>query len=385
MEESTPQTTYPFQTLNQPLNKSGNKSSIVFNILKILGIIAVLGLLTGVGLLYARVYDPLWNPFRPEPKEVFERMTEKMKEIKSYHIDIDAEMIVKNKSEFNINGKIKSDIDINDPKNPKTSGNTNLNFIMEGMQFSSDLENIGIGKTFFIKFITIPALPMFQPIFQIMGIDLNELKNQWVKIDDKTNDEISKKLLGKKHKKYKKQQTENEKQEKKIIEEFKKIIENKKFYLIKKELPDEEIGQTKVYHYIVSLNKEEIKTIVPDLINTLIKFSGETNFSATQKEESLKEFDEFFERIGELQGELWIGKKDNLLYRFKGEKNFDLSQFEDNEKGTILIRIKIDGSKFNQPIKIEAPENYKNLEDIFSLPQFMIPQSLKLKTNQPVF
>jgi hypothetical protein len=41
-----------------------------------------------------------------------------------------------------------------------------------------------------------------------------------------------------------------------MAEKLKALFLDKKFYFPKKELPDEKIGNQKVYHYLVAINKE---------------------------------------------------------------------------------------------------------------------------------
>lgn len=451
------------------------------NLVKIImGVVTLVFLGVGIALA-ARIWDPLWNPFRPSPEKVISKMTEKMKEVKTLRTDLNAELDIKNELEFNLKGKFWADADNNDPKNIKSAGGADINFAMEGMQFSLGLETKQIGETSYFKLTTIPATPLIENFLTMVGIDLKELKNQWIKSDK----ESLKELLGEEY--YEglmKEQEEEEKKQEVMIEEFKKIIENKKFYSVKEELPDEKIGDKKTYHYTVSLDKEEIKKIIPELLNItdiseslsaararakeariiadmmqmrsgaeiiysdeggyhkvncdysgkwvymselckdIAEYAGnkpvifavnqeycaftplpvkgyyycidselnavttninpqgtgycngktfvcpaeveilEEDYKKAADEELSKDIDKFFEKVGELSGELWIGKKDYLLYRFRGEKTFDLSQFKEGEKGTILIKLDIDLSKFNQPVKIEVPGEYKNLEEI---------------------
>ncbi len=81
------------------------------------------------------------------------------------------------------------------------------------------------------------------------------------------------------------------------------------------------------------------------------------------------EIDNFFEKVGEVTGEVWIGKRDKFLYKFSGEKNLDLSQFTEEKKGTVIGKLNIDFSNFNQPITVEPPQEFKSIEEIFKLPK----------------
>lgn len=330
----------------------------------VLGLIVILVVGTGV-LLGTRIWDPLWNPFRPEPERVIDKMGEKMKEVKTLHTDLNLEFDIKNESEFNIKSKIWADADNSDPKNLKSASGIDVNLAMEGIQLS--LETKQIGEIFYMKLTKVPVFPLIDLFLTVMGIDLNELKNQWIKFDKESFNQL---LGGEYYEELTKEQKEEEKKRETMIEEFKKIIENKKLYLVKKELPDEKIDDKKVYHYVVVLNNEEIKKIIPELFKTNVEIFGESD-SIGIEEEFLKEMDEFFEKIGEITVEIWIGKKDNYLYKVKIDKEIDVSKFEEKSKGKATIKFDIELSNFNQPATIEAPENFIGIEEIItSLPLF---------------
>jgi len=308
----------------------------------------VLSSLVGTGgLLYTRIWDPMWNPFRPSPETVIIRMAERMEGLKTSHLDIDLEIETKNKEEFKISLTSHLDSDTTDPENPKGVGDFEIVFELEGMQFSFGAEIVALDKDFYLKPTTIPALPFLAPFFEMMGIDLNQLKGQWIRFE-----------------------TEAEKEEEKeMLEELKLLLKDKKLYSVKKELTDEKIGEKKVYHYLVALNKEEIKKVVPEILEIIEKYGLEKEkIPEVELREFFKEFDEFLGRISEIEAEIWIGKKDYLLYRLKGEKEVDLSKF--NEKGKVIVRMEMNFSKFDEPVKIEKPKDSKTLEEIFKLPEF---------------
>jgi hypothetical protein len=78
------------------------------------GIIILAG---GIGtLFYLRIFDPLWNPFRPEPEEVILKMEKKMKDLKTWHSDLKGELKIENKKEFIISLENFNDFDNTDPQ-----------------------------------------------------------------------------------------------------------------------------------------------------------------------------------------------------------------------------------------------------------------------------
>lgn len=337
----TPPPSYYSEIPGQP-KKSLTK--VIFSI--IFGIIVIILLGTGIALA-TRIWDPLWNPFRPAPEKVIEKMSQKMNEVKTIHYEgkIDFETKKEDEKEsFKMAMDFRNDSDKTDSKNLKTTGDFNLTITFTGMQISLAGETITIGDTSYIKFTTIPTLPFLG----MANIDLSRIKDQWIKYEEETTSEIK------------------EKQEE-IRNKIEALFKDKKIFVVKKEFPDEKIRNLKTYHYLVALNKEEIKKILPELFKIMKDFLGpEELLNLGKIEESLSKIEEFFEKIGEITGEVWIGKKDNYLYKIKGEKEINMSQFEKTAKGAIMIKVDMDFSNFDQPVKIEAPKEYKNFNEIFA-------------------
>lgn len=360
----------PIEEKIQTLVERPRKKSRLIKI--IAGIIILIAVGVGVSL-YTRAWDPIWNPFRPSPEEVINSMAAKMGNLKTVHskakIDITAKEDIK--EVFRLSMDFDSDSDSTDSQNPKSAGNFYMNLAFEGMEFSLAGQGKTIGEDSYLKLTTIPALPMLEPFFQMIGFDIASFKNQWIKIN---SGELIKELMEifgvfitpemeGEMQKQKEQQAE-------MIQKVQALLKDKKLYIVKREFPDKEIRGVKTYHYLVALNEEEIKKIIPELYKILIetiKFGPsptEEEWQEFQKELSSK-IDEFFAKIGDITAELWIGKKDSLLYKIKGEKEIDLSKFAKSAKGKVIVKFDIDFSNFNQPVKIEAPGEYKTLEEIF--------------------
>jgi len=88
--------------------------------------IAVIIILAGIGVvfaLYTKMWNPIWNPFRPKPEVVLSEMVLKMKELKSFHVDGDFSI-----SEYGetIDSEISLDIDRNSKDNPKIKGEVEI-------------------------------------------------------------------------------------------------------------------------------------------------------------------------------------------------------------------------------------------------------------------
>jgi hypothetical protein len=349
-------------------------------ILKIILGLVVIGIFGFFIALYTRAFDPLWNPFRPEPEKVIEEMSKKMTEVKTLHSETKFDFLTKEdaKETFKMTMEFWSDSDTTEKENQKSAGSFSITLAIEGMQFLLAGENKTIGKDSYLKLTTLPASPFLEAYSRQIGIDLSQLKNQWIKIDEESIKNLLKSLGMEAE-----MEKETETKQKEMVAKFQEILKNRKFYLVKKEFPDEEIGNQKVYHYLVTLNKEEIKKIIPEFLKAMIDmgFFPQPPTEAEWQEferEFPKKFDEFFAKIGDIEGEIWISKKDLYLYKVKGEKEIDLQKFEKGTKGKIMAKLDINFSNFNQPIKIEAPKEYKSLEEILK------PQIEELPSMKPV-
>lgn len=344
-------------------NNSGGGISMKF----IIGAIAVV-IIGAAASLALGIWDPVWNPFRLSPEEVIERAISRMTEkAETWHSEAKFDFSAKEgeTEKIKLSAAMTGDSDFSDAENLKSDGNFDATAEIKGMQFRLAGENKVIGKTSYFKLNVFPSLPMLEPLFQLMGFNIAGLKSQWIKMDE----ENTKNLLNSLGLPFTPESEEDKIKEKEIVEKFQAILKDKKLYLVKKEFPNEKIGDEKVYHYAVILDKEEIKELFPELLKTLIETTQsdslpeEIDWQEFQDESSAK-LDEFFQKTGDFEAEIWIGKKDFYLYKVKMEKEF--GWLENETKMTMAIGFDVAFSNFNQPLKIEAPKDYKILEELFT-------------------
>lgn len=355
--------------------KKKNKVAII--IIAIL-IILIAGILIA---LATKMWDPLWNPFRPAAEKVVDNAFLKMEKVKTVHSD--AKMTIKatqgTSEPVTISINFDGDSDVTDEKNPKTSTNFSLGMRAEGMQFSLGGEAVAIGDVSYFKITTIPSIPGMDDALKQMGINLSDFKNQWIKIDPESINNLLKEELsnnlppGESIDDMLNKSTESQKE---LQEKIKKMVEGKRFYLVKKEWPDEKIQDETAYRYTLALNKKELKSMIPDFViiyfdviksilpEGTIQASDEYQLKKQATEELNKAFDEFFAKVGDIEGDVWIGKKDSLLYRAKIEKSIDLNRIDQYAKGKMNFDLEFNFSSFDKPVKIEAPANFKTLEQI---------------------
>ena len=375
---------------------SKKKNKVVIIIVAIL-IILIVGAIVA---LATKIWDPLWNPFRPEAEKVVDNALLKMKKIKTAHSDakMTIEVTEGTSEPFSISMDFSGVSDVRDEKNPKTSTNFTFGIGTEGMQFSLGGEAVAIGDVSYFKITTIPSIPGMDDALKQMGINLSDFKNQWIKVDPESINNLLKEALANNlppGESIDDMLNKSSESQKELQEKIKKMVEGKRFYLVKKEWPDEKIQDKMAYRYTLTLNKSELKSMIPDFVilyfdvmkNILpegtIQAGDEYQFKKQMTEELNKAFDEFFKKVGDIDGDVWIGKKDSLLYRAKIEKSVDLSKIDQYAKGKMNFDLEFNFSDFDKPVEIEAPANFKTLEQVLKplLDQIIKEQSYRAVTN----
>lgn len=349
----------------------------MLRLIKILILIGVLVVVVGGGVSLALIKG--WSPFGIPPQQILAESMDKMWTLERWRIKGNGKLEVKGKGEEETQGfqaslDFSSDVNITDLKNPKQSSKVNLTLGAEGMEFSLAGEVRVFGSDFYLKITRFPSLPF-------LGLPLENFKNQWIEFNREKLMEIS----GKKAEmpEVKEEMTEE------IAQEIKSLLKGREILKIKNNLGKEELDGIQTYHYLNTLNREELKTLIPEFFQRMKKFIPQEDKSSYEEDlqKFLKDFpqkfDEFYDKIGEINLELWIGN-DRWLRRIKIEKEIDLSHLMAREFQTPLaagetqqvetpsepeelkaiISIDLKFSDFNQKIEIERPQEFKSIEEI---------------------
>ena len=278
---------------------------------KIIILASIFGVFGLFGFLYTQIWDPLWNPFRPGPEIVLAEMSANLSKVKTLRTQADFEIDGRDKTDaflFTISGDIEANIDNTDFESFKTAANFDIVFSAEEMEFSLTGETRTIGDISYFKLTAIPSLPFLEPMFAAHGIDLKEFKNQWIKVDKENIEKIT-------GKKYAETEKENQKE---IIKEITGLLQGKTFFKVEEEFADAEFEGKIFYHYLISLDKDIVQNIMPEIIDAIT-------------------------------AEIWINKKDHLPYKIEVAQE---------------IEVNVNLSNFNQPVKIEPPESFKTLDEL---------------------
>ena len=358
------------------------------------GIVVVAGIVS----LYTQVWNPSWNPF-VNPDEVLSEALEKMVDLKTYSQKAEISGSASgfeglDNISFSFSIKTDTDVDLTLPENPKSSGDLQMDISFAGIPEQQLTPQITpfvtggkltlfleaqmkqIGEESYFKMKTIPFYPFLNMQFALLGINLSEIKDNWIKIDP----EAISQWTGVKYEGIDQEQT------KKLQEDFKNILKEKKLMTIKKVLKNEKIDDVMCYHYLLSVEQNELKEVILETFNMFSKeyLAAEITPPEEALEEFYKEFDKMWEKLGGIEFEIWIGKKDKFIRLINLEKEIDLEKFAGEDKkisGKVNIKLTIGYSNLNQAILITAPLEYKNLEKILEpllmkLMEFQTMQSI---------
>lgn|GEM_PF-2401739 len=363
------------------------------------------------GLLYVQIWNPSWNPFRPIPSVVLAKMALKMKGLETFHVEgeIRAENIKKTSYEYKpyelgINERISSnesednfkislDINRNDPENQES------HLIAEGESYSNSQygnSSSSYGASGKIELKKIDDLIYFILINngdKKLTEETEVFLDRWIKVNQEDIGKVTSLFLEETAGRIKVNLTKEKQEE--LIKALVKLSVGRDLFEAKEELPDEKIDGQISYHYSLILNKRETKRLISDMVLEIAKFiSDSVSISESTSSEYFQEsylgyfpmmvaglnmeiqdkISEFFDQMKGINIEVWIGQKDGYLSRIKFEREVDLvNYFEEkrsqysNEKileAKRLFLIDVNFSEFNQPIKIDPPEKFEDLERI---------------------
>jgi len=335
------------------------------------GVVLIAGIISS---LYTQVWNPCWNPFI-NPDKVLKEALGKMADLKTFSQQ--SQVTIKGDPDsMSFLTKTNVDYDLTQSENPKVSGDFKIEFstkipeeeltpqitpFVTGGKLTLFLEGEGkqINKESYLKIKTIPFYTLLKMQMSIIGINLADVKDNWIRIVPEAISQWT-------GVEYKGLETEKTKE---LQERIKKSLKEKKILSVKNVFKDEKIDNVMCYHYLVSVNPEELKGTILEIWEDLLKD---------------EKFDEVWEKLEGIEFEIFIGKENKFIKKLFLEKEIVLQEFaSENEEipGKASIELIIINSNFNQPISISVPIEYKDLQEILGpilmkLMQFQAIQSI---------
>lgn len=291
-------------------------------IIKIVAGVIGLVLISGGVVLGARLWDPIWNPFRPSPEKVLARVADKMNETKSLEMKMTLGVATED-------GGFSAVI-TTQTEGDKSKGDFEAT-IEEGIiKVSISGEFAGNENESFVKLNKLPDA-------SLIGMDFSFLTGTWIKLAEKQESDL----------------------DEESVEKLTKLIDGSNLLIVNKELPNEKMGKTKVYHYILGLDKVALRNVVKEAFNSLLSSSDLLPAGLVADTIPEKELDDMIKVIGDIEINAWIGIKDNLFYKIAVEKEIinDLGE-------KAFFNLVVEFSKFNEPVAIEMPSDYSTIEEI---------------------
>ena len=332
-------------------------------------LIGVVGLaVLTVFLLSSGTVNPSWNPFQQPPSgEVLENAIYNLSKIEKMSINGTANMkIINEGTQSYLQNPLDDTQEILSPKkievalvfnqlvdysikeNKKNSTDFNLSLGIEGMELSMGAKVIGVDKSLFLN---ISSLPPYLPL----GFDVETVKNQWLLVDP-----VKLGLSGGEDVLNNEQDVENFNEA--FLSDIKNLVTGKNIFKIKKDLGTETIDNENAIHYFVELNKNTFRELFPEFINILMARLPESQKQTYQQnlQQTLFQFEQNFDAIwkqlGGVEFDVWINN-DNILKKVKFAKKIADSS----------IDFEVVFSEFNKDFVIEAPTEYKPIEQVLPL------------------
>jgi len=329
----------------------------------IVAIALAAGLVAAASLLGTKTWNPGWNPFGRSSNQVIEKTLTKTFGSDSFKTEGNVKISfqkgasqTEEEKTYNLSLSFSQSLNKKDIENSQVLTELDLILGIEGISFNLKAETISIGNDVYLRVTSIPALSV------LSGLGLEKIKGQWYKVEAA---ELEKATGGKEIKKA---------EEKKILGDLGKLVKGKKIFQIKKNFGEESVKGEKTNHYKVALSKNFAKEFIPEFLQIMKKYVPESQKAEYEKNLSLsmknfsQNFEEGWKKVSPLEFDIW---SNGLVRRVKFEKKLEYSSTKNAGPDKLNISADLYFSDFGKKFKIEAPKNYKPIDEL-------IPQGLLL-------
>ncbi|MBX4200856.1 hypothetical protein KW786_01880 [Candidatus Parcubacteria bacterium] len=296
-----------------PLTRKNLKNRVLSWITASAGLIVILLLIGGGALLAGRVWDPLWNPLRPNPKKVIAGAFANIKRTNSLHLVSDIDIISGSQV---LSGSLISDIDSHDFNSWKAEGKFDVTYsdaLLQSSYAKSDVKLIG--QDVYLKMVDYS--PLVNAYASVLKIDIAKAKGQWMLLPGNQLVGISDLYI------------------------IKNAMIDRDVVVFKKNLPDEMVDGQKVYHYSVTLN------------TALLAGKLGQNFSAG-----------LADALSQADIDLGIGSKDGNIQTISLSKDQVENFMKGSQGNKVDVKVKIHASEFNKPVTVQPPPSFIRWEEV---------------------
>jgi len=249
------------------------------------------------------------------------------------------------KQKLNLSIDFSGASDTNDLANPKFQ--LALKFkgdMQESGSFSLDADLRFLEKNFYFKISNLPNIQI---------ADLSPFSDKWIKLsgEELKNSPLLNQSSG---------QSQNAalKESKPLttaqIQRLEQFITKHQFIKVTKKLADETLAGVPTKHFRFVFDKQAYKDFAKELSD-----NSDYKLDKTQ----LDKMNESLDSLNSADGEMWIGKKDAMLYKIV--LNFNLAETS-SSKASGKITFTMSFSNYNQPVTVTAPSPVLPFEEVLN-------------------
>lgn len=363
--QQTQKPDYRQQTASQPQAQTIQKGVRTSSKRRVLPMVVLIILLVivfaGAGLaavLYFNIWSPSWNPFNQSPEKVLENMAANLQNVKSYNTNTTININVKNSGNENygaVSVGVSGILDQSNPQSPEsnvelsfttTPGNVvplgDLNSAMS-LKFNAIYADNGI----YAKFNDISLSGIL--------IDPGVVIGQWLKFDESSASIISQKTdLNINIPDF----TSSNFSE--TLNGLGDISSLASLFSFSEQLDDQVMGGEDSYHYLMVINKDVLK----NALNGSISGIYDQTLIPQVKNMYVNMIDTLFDNIGDINMELWVGKKDYLPHGIKIDKTINLNSLIPGLDAILAFKFNAVNSNFNKTVAVQAPQQWQKAENV---------------------
>lgn len=254
----------------------------------------------------------------------------------------------------NLSMFIDEAVDISNAHSPKSSANIDLKLEFEGISFNINADLIYIDQKYYLKMNKFPLIGI---------IDVSYYQNKWIEIDPV-------KLAKTPYiQNFQNQAITQDRLPKDFAIYINELFRNKTLFILQLISDNENLNNIAAYHIAYEIDKIELQSFITDLFKKIsgnLRPSTSTNYNLQNYDKNISTL---MQSVKTINGDLWIGKKDNLPY--KATFNADIAfhnPISNNQMttGSLLLNITTEFSGYNKPVTISQPKESSSINDIIN-------------------
>lgn len=207
----------------------------------------------------------------------------------------------------------------------------------QAMSFNADMKFLD--EAMYFKVNTLPMIPL---------MDFSELTNKWIVLDFNAISELDPTVSA----------SVAQPDFTDLMTYANELYQESNIFTLKEDLGSDKVGNNRVYHYSVDMNKEALAEM---MMKIALKMAEDQNIDEADLAEAKEDMMTAFESLEIKNLELFIDKSDFYLRRMV--MDMELSDPEGQE-GTVSIQIDGLYDNFDKEVVIEAPEDASSFEEL---------------------